>query len=118
MFLKLFREGPNFVCIICNRCFYQKFDQSKSSELFLVGKLTGEISNKDMYICLTYYEYLRKRKILPKAVWNKLEVYNGPNILTGLNMMDYWFHAEFSLRKYYAKEEIIILIVMVLKLYS
>ena len=41
-----------------------------------------------VYICLTYYGHFKKRKIPPQAVWNKLEVFDVPNILTDLNRLE------------------------------
>ena len=48
----------------------------------------SEISNKDIYICLTCHGHFKKRKKPPQAVWNRLEVYDVPNILGDLNRFE------------------------------
>ena len=41
-----------------------------------------------VYICLTYHGHFKKRKIPRQAVWNKLEVFDVPNILADLNRLE------------------------------
>ena len=40
-----------------------------------------------MLICLTY-DYLKKQKIPPQAVWNKLEVFMVPEVLSNPNRLE------------------------------
>ena len=89
LFHKLCREGPTFICVICNRCLYQKsvrkFDRNNYSDLDF--EKFSEISNKGIYICLTCHGHFKKRKTPSQAVWNKIEVYDVPNILADLNRL-------------------------------
>ena len=82
--------GAKFYCVICNRCLYQKsvrkFDRNNYNDLDF-GKFS-EISNKGIYISLTCHGHFKKRKIQPQAVWNNLEVYYVPNILSDLNRFE------------------------------
>ena len=41
-----------------------------------------------MYICLTCHGHFKKQKIPPQAVWNKLGVYDVPNILADFNRLE------------------------------
>ena len=90
LFHKLCREGSTFICVICNRCLYQKsvrkFDRNNYSDLDFTN--FSERSNKGIYICFTCHGYFKKRKIPPQAVWNKQEVYDVPNILADLNRLE------------------------------
>ena len=90
LFHKLCREGPTFICVIWNRCLYQKsvrkFDRNNYSDLDFTN--FSERSNKGIYICFTCHGHFKKRKIPPQAVWNKLEEFDVPNILADLNRLE------------------------------
>ena len=90
LFHKLCKEGPTFICVICNRCLYQKsvrkFDKNNYKDFDFENFLT--ISNKNIFICLTCHGRFKKQKIPPQAVWNTLDMYDVPNILADLNRLE------------------------------
>ena len=89
LFSKICKEGPTSVCVICNRCLYKRsvnwFDPDKY--LFEFGEIS-DIGNSDTFICLTCDRYLKKQKIPPQAVWNKVEVFMVPEVLSNLNRFE------------------------------
>ena len=58
LFSKMCKEGPTFVCVICNRCLYKRgvkcFDPDKYLYEF---EEISDIGNRDMLICLTCDRY-------------------------------------------------------------
>ena len=60
LFHKLCREGPTFICAVCNRCFYQKsvrkFDRNICRDLDFEKKFS-EIRNKKIK-SKTFYIYI------------------------------------------------------------
>ena len=76
-FLKAIKEGPTFVCVVCNRCLY-----SRAVVEFKLDKYEFDLTNvlykvsvnfKD-YICKTCHKSLKKSHIPPQPVCNKLEI--------------------------------------------
>ena len=49
----------------------RKFDRNNYSDFDF--EKVSEISNKNIYICLTCHGHFEKQKIPPQAVWNKVE---------------------------------------------
>ena len=47
-----------------------------------------DVRNRDMLIWLTYNRYLKKTKKSPQALWNKMEVFMVPEVLSHLNRLD------------------------------
>ena len=41
-----------------------------------------DVRNRDMLIWLTYNRYLKKTKKSPQALWNKMEVFMVPEVLS------------------------------------
>ena len=64
LFKKLIREGPYFICVICNRCLYKRsivrFDFTSYSSL--VKELEHLVSSYDgrLYICRTCHHKVKK----------------------------------------------------------
>ena len=88
LFSRMCKEGPIFVCIICERCLYKRsvkpFDQKK----YVFEFENINYREKDLYICLTCNGHLKKQKVPPQAVWNKLEVFRIPEVLSDLNRLE------------------------------
>ena len=70
LFKKLIREGPYFICVICNRCLYKRsivrFDFTSYSSL--VKELEHLVSSYDgrLYICRTCHNKVKKMMSLFK----------------------------------------------------
>ena len=70
LFKKLIREGPYFICVICNRCLYKRsivrFDFTSNSSL--VKELEHLVSSYDgrLYICRTCHNKVKKMMSLFK----------------------------------------------------
>ena len=64
LFKKLIREGPYFICVICNRCLYKRsivrFDFNSYSSL--VKELVHLVSSYDrhLYLCRTCHNTVKK----------------------------------------------------------
>ena len=88
LFSRMCKEGPIFVCIICERCLYKRsvkpFDQKK----YVFEFENINYREKNLYICLTCNGHLKKQKVPPQAVWNKLEVLRIPEVLSDLNRLE------------------------------
>ena len=75
-FKSAIKEGPYFICVVCNRCMYLKtvryFDSLKYDLQY--SYLFTQIQSFDtkLYICLTCHQNLIKNKIPCQSVWNKL----------------------------------------------
>ena len=91
-FKKAIKDGPFYVCVVCNRCLYRKtvikFNGSKydASHSYLYTGVQSFDSNN--YICLTCDRYLKKNEIPCQAVWNKLELDDIPDKLSVLNRLE------------------------------
>ena len=78
LFKKLIREGPYFICVICNRCLYKRsivrFDFNSYS--FLVKELVHLVSSYDgrLYICRNCHNKVKKNNVPCQAVSNRLAV--------------------------------------------
>ena len=88
-FRELVKEGPYYICAVCNRCHYHK-----SVLLFKVDKYMIDIDNfyhevtscdGRLYICHTCHTKLKKSEIPAQAVWNKLEFFLLPDDLANMN---------------------------------
>ena len=90
-FLELLREGPTFVCIICNRWFYGKpFQVFHSNKYILdVTELAdpGVTSKGTTYVCKTYHLSLKKQKIPAQPVSNKMKIFPHSVVLKNLNVL-------------------------------
>ena len=88
LFSRVCKEGPIFVCIICERCLYKRsvkpFDQKK----YVFEFENINYREKDLYICLNCNGHLKKQKVLPQAVWNKLEVFRILEVLSDLDRLE------------------------------
>ena len=91
-FRELVKEGPCYICAVCNRCHYHK-----SVLLFKVDKYMIDIDNfyhevtscdGRLYICHTCHTKLKKSEIPAQAVWNKLEFFLLPDDLANMNRLE------------------------------
>ena len=92
LFKKLIREGPYFICVICNRCLYKRsvvsFDFNSYSSL--VKKLVHLVSSYDgrLYICRTCHNKVKKNNVPCQAVSNTLTVELLPNEFRDLRRLE------------------------------
>ena len=91
-FTQLINEGPYFICVICNRCHYER-----SVLLFNIDNYEIDIDHfyhnihsfdGSSYICKTCHRKLKKSDIPAQAVWNKLAIFNLPEELSSLNRLE------------------------------
>ena len=84
------KEGQTFLCVICNRCLYEKSVKWFNLDNYLFAfEEISDIGNRYMLVYLTCDRYFsKKQKIHPQAVWNKLEVFMVPEVLSHLNRLD------------------------------
>ena len=86
------KEGPYFICVVCNRCLYRKtvrqFDPSKYDCQFLDLFTTVDSYDFNRYICLTCNKHILKKKIPCQSVWNKLVLDNIPEEICVLNRLE------------------------------
>ena len=90
-FKKQVREGPFYICSICNRCLYRrsvlKLDETKYQHMRNI--FTNTLSfDKVKYICQTCESKLKKSKMPCQAVSNKLELFDLPNNLKSLRKLE------------------------------
>ena len=91
LFSQLCKEGPVFVCVICNRCFYEKSIKKFNKDHYKLDNLDEliyNVNNIDMYICQTCDRHMRKQQIPVQAVWNKLGLFKIPEVLSNLNRLE------------------------------
>ena len=92
LFKKLIREGPYFICVICNRCLFKRyvvrFDFNSYSSL--VKELVHLVSSYDvrLYICITCHNKVKKDNVPCQAVSNKLAVELLPNEFRDLRRLE------------------------------
>jgi len=86
------REGPYYVCVICNRCLYKR-----TVKLFHENEYELEFSNwytimqsfdSSYYICFTCDRHLSKKQMPCQAVWNKLQLDDLPEEIAVLNRLE------------------------------
>ena len=91
-FLKKVTEGPVYVCVVCNRSLYKK-----SVKVFKIAEyvdLSHDIFQDTYsfdgikYVCLTCSKKAKKKIIPCQAVWNKLQISDIPEVLSGLNKLE------------------------------
>ena len=86
------REGPYYICIVCNRLLYRKtvleFKRDKyNSRSYLFTSVTS--FNGNMYICHTCHVTIKKKNKTPcQAVYNNLAVDNMPPELARLEKLE------------------------------
>ena len=91
-FRNLIQEGPNYVCVCCQRGHYKSsvviYNPIKC--LITVESCTELIQTYDgkYYICKTCQNKLKKGKTPCKAVWNRLELDDLPDDLAKLHTLE------------------------------
>ena len=91
-FRQTIKNGPYYICVICNRCLYKRsvrvFDESKyqvSNDL-MASRIESFDNNE--YICETCHSKLKKGHTPCQAVFNKLEIFELPNELSDLRNLE------------------------------
>ena len=90
-FKTLMKSGPVFVCVVRNRCHYQKSFIFKKMHRYNVdeGSIFMLMSyDGSYYICNTYDKVLRNNKMPYQVVANKLFVEDLPKQFQGINRLD------------------------------
>ena len=90
-FMKFSKEGPTFVCVICNRRLYFRtaiqFDPKKYD--IAMADLVHQVSaSQKSYICRTCRSSLKKSQIPEQAVSNILKIFPVPDELKKLNKLE------------------------------
>ena len=90
-FLKAFRSGPVYFCIVCKRCLYKSnvlFDKEK----YNIDKIRENINvrsfDNNFYICKTRHIKMKKFQVPCQTVYNKLFVDNIPKEISYLNQLE------------------------------
>ena len=92
IFKSQIRKGPFFVCVICNRTFYERsvkyFDDSKYEvdSYFFAYRVESYDGNE--YICQTCHSKLNKGKTPCQAVTNGLQLFSFPKELQNLRKLE------------------------------
>ena len=91
-FKKAIKEGPYFICVVCNRCMYrrtvQNFDATKYDLQYSYLFTLVQSFNSKFYICLTCHQNLNKKKVPCQSVWNKLALEDLPEEICHLNRLE------------------------------
>ena len=92
-FSKLIKEGPYYICIVCNRCHYQRSVIPFKSEKYVLNidnLYYEEVSSSDgkLYICHTCHKKLKKSEVPAQAVSNKLAIFDFPHDLANMNRLE------------------------------
>ena len=94
-FNRAIREGPYYICVVCNRLLYRKtvLEIKKNKYKCSSSLFTSVTSlNRNMYICKTCDKTIKKKNKTPcQAVYNNLTVDDVPPELANLNLSKYWF---------------------------
>ena len=88
------KEGPYYICVVCNRCLYRKtvkllqtnldkYDVDLSQILTTVKSF-----DSNFYICITCHQYLLKKKMPCQAVHNDLFLDEIPEVIDILNRLE------------------------------
>ena len=88
LFSRMCKEGRIFVCIICERCLYKRSVKPFDPKKYVFEFENINYREKDLYFCLTCNGHLKKQKVPPQAVWNRLEVFRIPDVLSDLNRLE------------------------------
>ena len=90
-FKQLIKNGPYFICVICNRCLYRtsvicfKNDRYKVDENIIFNVKSYDAK---YYICNTCDKALRKDKVPCQAVVNKLDVVELPKLFQDIRRLE------------------------------
>ena len=82
-------ESPVNICIICNRCLYGRYVLRFHQEKYDIDmdKILCNFMQQE-HICITCDCYLKKKKIPPQDVCNKLNIQTVPCELKNLNKLE------------------------------
>ena len=85
-------EGPFFICVCCNRCLYRRSVILFSDKKYFIEteKLCNVIPsfNDRYYICITCHTKLCKKQIPCQSVFNKLEIYDMPELFSDIGKLE------------------------------
>ena len=86
------RDGPYYICVVCNRLLYRKsvieLKTEKYSSNFLCLFTSVASFNGNVYICYTCHQNIKKKKVPCQAVHNDLAVDDLPSELAGLEKLE------------------------------
>ena len=85
----MIKEGPYYICVVCNRCHYLRSVIPFKSEKYVLN-IDYEVSSSDgkLYICQTCHKKLKKSEIPAQAVSNKLAIFDFPHDLANMNRLE------------------------------
>ena len=91
--LQLIKQGPTFICGVCNRCLYKSnvvsfVIENHSSEAIHDVNTHVRSFDRNRYICRTCNNKLTKNKTPCQTVYNSLETDGMPDVLVCLNRLE------------------------------
>ena len=91
-FTDLIKEGPYYICVVCNRCHYHRSVLTFKFEKYIINidNFYREVLSSDgkLYICRTCHKKLKKSEIPAQAVSNKLDIFDFPDDLANMNRLE------------------------------
>ena len=91
-FKNAIKEGPYYICVVCNRNLYKKTVKLfalQNYNMDILDLFTNvESFDKSKYVCFTCDRHLKKKEIPCQAVWNKLSVDDLPGEIKSLNRLE------------------------------
>ena len=91
-FREAIKNGPFFICVVCNRCMYRKTVKPFHTDSYPVSiqhvTTSTESFDSRFYICHTCDCHLLKNDIPCQAVWSKLELVPIPLEIASLNRLE------------------------------
>ena len=90
--MKFSKEGPTFVCVICNRCLYFRTviqSDPKKYDIAMADLVHQVSASRKSYICRTCHSSLKNLKFLhTQAVSNMLKIFPVQDELKKLNKLE------------------------------
>ena len=91
-FKKAIKEGPIYICVICNRTMYRRTVQYFDVKKYQIDKAVLRFRVKSFdgqeYVCITCNSKLIKGIIPAQAVSNDLQIFEFPDSLSGLRKLE------------------------------
>ena len=76
--MKLSKEGPTLLCVVCNRCRYFRTVvqfESKNYDIAMADLVHTVSDHQKSYICWAFHSSIKKSQISAQVVSNMLKVF-------------------------------------------
>ena len=91
-FTEMIKDGPFYICVVCNRCLYHRSVVLFKRKNYSIDKVNFyrivTSSDGNVYVCHTCNKKLKKSETPAQAVWNKLDISDFPDDLANLNRLE------------------------------